>query len=159
MAPLLDALNGLFERIAALMDSERRFTADAAHELRTPIAAIRAQAQVALARPTTNAARTRCAPRWRLRPRHALVEQLLTLSRLEAGATPCPAPVDLAAGAQRGGRAGAAALAAARRSRSTPTPCAVCAATPRCWPCWCATWSTTRCATAPTARRRVQGQV
>ena len=48
MAPMVDALNGLFERIAALMEAERRFTADAAHELRTPIAAIRAQAQVAL---------------------------------------------------------------------------------------------------------------
>ena len=87
MAPMLDALNGLFERIGALMESERRFTADAAHELRTPIAAIRAQAQVALAE-GDDAAR-----------RHALqatlegcdratrlVEQLLTLSRLEAGA-------------------------------------------------------------------------
>ncbi len=41
MTPMLDALNGLFERIAGLMESERRFTADAAHELRTPIAAIR----------------------------------------------------------------------------------------------------------------------
>ncbi|MCM2253082.1 MAG: sensor histidine kinase N-terminal domain-containing protein, partial [Ramlibacter sp.] len=47
MAPVLDGLNGLFERIARAMASERRFTADAAHELRTPIAAIRAQAQVA----------------------------------------------------------------------------------------------------------------
>ncbi len=45
---MLDALNGLFGRIVELMESERRFTADAAHELRTPIAAIRAQAQVAL---------------------------------------------------------------------------------------------------------------
>ena len=48
MVPMLAALNGLFERIDELMASERRFTADAAHELRTPIAAIRAQAQVAL---------------------------------------------------------------------------------------------------------------
>jgi two-component system sensor histidine kinase QseC len=89
MAPMLQALNRLFERIALLMDAERRFTADAAHELRTPIAAIRAQAQVALA------AREE-APR-----RHALesvlqgceratrlVEQLLTLSRLEAEGAP-----------------------------------------------------------------------
>jgi signal transduction histidine kinase len=48
MTPMLDALNGLLERIAGLLESERRFTADAAHELRTPIAAIRTQAQVAL---------------------------------------------------------------------------------------------------------------
>ena len=46
--PMLDALNDLLQRLAQRMQTERRFTADAAHELRTPIAAIRAQAQVAL---------------------------------------------------------------------------------------------------------------
>ncbi|WP_198320949.1 ATP-binding protein [Azohydromonas aeria] len=96
MAPMLAALNGLFERIAQLMDAERRFTADAAHELRTPIAAIRAQAQVALGA-------SEDAPR-----RHALqsvlqgctraahlVEQLLTLSRLESEGPPALRPVAL----------------------------------------------------------------
>ena len=47
MAPLVQALNQLFERIERMMASERRFTADAAHELRTPIAGIRTQVQVA----------------------------------------------------------------------------------------------------------------
>ncbi len=46
--PLIDALNQLFERLTYAMDSERRFTMDAAHELRTPLAAIKTQAQVAL---------------------------------------------------------------------------------------------------------------
>jgi two-component system sensor histidine kinase QseC len=45
--PLVHSLNRLFEKMALQMASERRFTADAAHELRTPIAAIRMQAQVA----------------------------------------------------------------------------------------------------------------
>ena len=45
--PLVTALNGLFERMAQLLASEQQFTADAAHELRTPIAGIRMQAQVA----------------------------------------------------------------------------------------------------------------
>lgn len=45
--PLVQRLNELFARIAASMQSERRFTSHAAHELRTPIAAIRAQAEVA----------------------------------------------------------------------------------------------------------------
>ena len=93
---MIDALNGLFQRIADLMESERRFTADAAHELRTPIAAIRAQAQVALGE-------AEAGPR-----RHALqatldgcdratrlVAQLLTLSRLEAGADGTATEVDL----------------------------------------------------------------
>ncbi|MGE5450525.1 MAG: ATP-binding protein [Acidobacteriota bacterium] len=98
MSPMLDALNGLLTRIAELMESERRFTADAAHELRTPIAAIRTQAQVAMAE-TDDALR-----------RHALqatlegcdratrlVEQLLTLSRLETGTPPVLAQLDLPA--------------------------------------------------------------
>ncbi|RBJ71085.1 two-component sensor histidine kinase, partial [Pseudomonas sp. MWU12-2534b] len=38
MRPMLDALNRLFDRIHTVLDAERRFTADAAHELRTPIA-------------------------------------------------------------------------------------------------------------------------
>lgn len=103
MLPMIEALNGLFERITALMASERRFTADAAHELRTPIAAIRAQAQVALGE-TSDDSRRRHALRATLegcdRAVH-LVEQLLTLSRLESGATPAFAPVDLAALARR----------------------------------------------------------
>ncbi len=65
MAPMLAALNGLFARIGELMESERRFTADAAHELRTPIAAIRAQAQVALGESTRTRAVVRCRPRCR----------------------------------------------------------------------------------------------
>jgi two-component system, OmpR family, sensor histidine kinase QseC len=98
MKPMVDALNGLFGRIAALMESERRFTADAAHELRTPIAAIRAQAQVALAeaddglrRHALQATLQGCDRATRL------VEQLLTLSRLEAGEAPALASVDLSA--------------------------------------------------------------
>lgn len=44
--PLIAALNRLLDRIRTAMERERRFTADAAHELRTPLAAIRANAQV-----------------------------------------------------------------------------------------------------------------
>jgi two-component system sensor histidine kinase QseC len=47
-APVL-ALNRLLERLARSLDKERAFTADAAHELRTPLAAIKVQAEVALA--------------------------------------------------------------------------------------------------------------
>jgi two-component system, OmpR family, sensor histidine kinase QseC len=85
VAQLRDALNQLFARMADLLDSERRFTADAAHELRTPIAAIRAQAQVAQGaaddverRHALQATVAGCD-----RASH-LVQQLLTLSRVEA---------------------------------------------------------------------------
>jgi two-component system sensor histidine kinase QseC len=103
MRPMLDALNRLFERIATVVAAERRFTADAAHELRTPIAAIRTQAQVALAE--TDAADRAHALRATLAGcdrATRLVEQLLTLSRLEAGAEPPPtSPLDLGAVAQQ----------------------------------------------------------
>ncbi|MFM9917026.1 MAG: ATP-binding protein [Rhizobacter sp.] len=98
MLPMIDALNGLFVRIGELMESERRFTADAAHELRTPISAIRMQAQVAqgeadeaLRRHALAATIEGCDRATRL------VEQLLTLSRLEAGAAAAGQPIDLGA--------------------------------------------------------------
>jgi len=46
--PLVKAINRLFIRVGRTLDNERRFTADAAHELRTPLAALKIQAQVAL---------------------------------------------------------------------------------------------------------------
>jgi two-component system sensor histidine kinase QseC len=83
---LVDRLNGLFARIETSLERERAFTADAAHELRTPLAAIRAQAQVARAsRDDAERAHalgqviTGCDRATRLS------EQLLTLARLEAG--------------------------------------------------------------------------
>jgi two-component system sensor histidine kinase QseC len=46
-APLLDALNHLFARTQEMMTRERRFTSDAAHELRSPLAALKVQTDVA----------------------------------------------------------------------------------------------------------------
>jgi signal transduction histidine kinase len=46
VVPLVAALNRLFGRVRTALQLERRFTADAAHELRSPLAAIRANAQV-----------------------------------------------------------------------------------------------------------------
>jgi two-component system sensor histidine kinase QseC len=45
---LVDRLDALLQRIRDSLDSERRFTSHAAHELRTPVAAMRAQTEVAL---------------------------------------------------------------------------------------------------------------
>ncbi|MBU3602572.1 ATP-binding protein [Polynucleobacter sp. AM-25C3] len=46
LKPVLDELNALLAKLANAVEKEKRFIADAAHELRTPIAAIRAQAEV-----------------------------------------------------------------------------------------------------------------
>jgi two-component system sensor histidine kinase QseC len=102
--PVVQSLNALFGRIDSMIASERRFTADAAHELRTPIAAIRMQAQVALGAGQDNLQRDN-ALRYTLagcdRATH-LVTQLLTLSRLETSSTSAPTGlIDLSALAQR----------------------------------------------------------
>jgi signal transduction histidine kinase len=82
--PMLDAMNGLFGRVAGALDKERRFTADAAHELRTPLAAIVAQTQVAQ-RARDAAERAHALDQIATGARRAgrLVEQLLTLARLD----------------------------------------------------------------------------
>ena len=46
--PVIDELNKLFNRLHEGFEREKRFAADAAHELRTPLAALKTQAQVAL---------------------------------------------------------------------------------------------------------------
>lgn len=99
---MVASLNDLFGRIGSLLEAERRFTADAAHELRTPIAAIRIQAQVALGE--ADAAQRQHALQATLDGcdrATRLVEQLLTLSRLESEAALGMAAVDLGALAQR----------------------------------------------------------
>lgn len=83
--PLIDRLNHLFADIGRALENERRFTADAAHELRTPLAAIKAQAQVAQSA-SADAERTRALINIVAgcdRATH-LTEQLLMLARLDA---------------------------------------------------------------------------
>lgn len=84
VAPLVDGLNALFQRVSASMENERRFTADAAHELRTPVAALRMQAQVARAA-SGDAERQHALDNVIAGCERAarLIDQLLTLARLE----------------------------------------------------------------------------
>jgi two-component system, OmpR family, sensor histidine kinase QseC len=87
LKPVLDRLNQLFARLGDSLEQERRFTADAAHELRTPLAAMRTHAQVAQG---AGDAQSRDAALAHVveatdRATH-LLEQLLTLARLDAAA-------------------------------------------------------------------------
>ncbi|MGE3163027.1 MAG: ATP-binding protein [Burkholderiales bacterium] len=86
IAPLVAELNRLFARIGEALARERRLTADAAHELRTPLAVLSTQAQVAR-RASSEAARNEALDALVAGAERAarLVEQMLTLARLESG--------------------------------------------------------------------------
>lgn len=87
--PVTDALNGLFTRLDAARRHEREFTAFAAHELRTPLAGIRTQAQIAKAADSTEMRTAALDHIMQGVDRTArLVSQLLALARLESGAEP-----------------------------------------------------------------------
>ena len=97
--PLVDALNALLARLGHALDAQRAFVADAAHELRTPLAALALQAQV-VEREATPEARQRALSELRggLTRATRVVEQLLALAREEPGVTSVAfAPVDVAA--------------------------------------------------------------
>lgn len=85
--PVIEALNDLLERLKESLGAQQRFIADAAHQLRTPIAGL--QAQVELASQETSPAQWRAAmDRLRVatgRTAH-LANQLLALARAEPGA-------------------------------------------------------------------------
>ena len=95
--PLLDALNHLFQRVDEAILAERRFTADAAHELRTPLAALHAQAQVALrARDEAERQHSLASLQGGLMRAAHLVDQMLQLARLDPqSGVPSPQAVDL----------------------------------------------------------------
>jgi two-component system, OmpR family, sensor histidine kinase QseC len=95
---MLEALNGLFQRVETALESERQFTADAAHELRTPLAALQAQLQVARrARDSDERDRSLAQLQSGLTRASHLVDQMLQLARLDPeSGLPDPQPVDLA---------------------------------------------------------------
>ena len=95
--PLVGELNLLFERVQRAFDAQQHFVADAAHELRSPLAALRLQLQ-GLQRAGDDAARAAATERLSSGIDRAtrLVEQLLTLARQEAS-TVTTEPVDLRA--------------------------------------------------------------
>lgn len=99
LVPLVEQLNALLGRLSTSLDAERRFLADAAHELRSPVAALALQVQLAQ-RATDPAARTEALEELRrgIERARRLVQQLLDFARLEPGVVPdAPQRLDLAA--------------------------------------------------------------
>jgi len=84
IGPVVIALNGLLDRLRRALESESRFTANAAHELQTPLAAIKAEVQ-RYQRQATDAESRMMLERISARVSRATttVTQLLTLARLD----------------------------------------------------------------------------
>jgi signal transduction histidine kinase len=98
---LAAALNGLLSRRDDASERLRRFTGDAAHELRSPVASIRIQAEVAVANPDPDLAHEVLAEVVHESERlSTLVEGLLTLARSDAGEIPAAEPVDVVTAAR-----------------------------------------------------------
>ncbi|HET8731035.1 MAG TPA: ATP-binding protein [Moraxellaceae bacterium] len=89
LAPVVDTLNHLLARVSEGVERERRFLADAAHELRTPLAVLKLQAQAAMAARTPEEARALLERLIGGVDRSTrVVEQLLLLARLDADVVP-----------------------------------------------------------------------
>nr|WP_205195660.1 MULTISPECIES: ATP-binding protein [unclassified Burkholderia] len=95
--PLVHALNGLLARLAAALDTQKAFVADAAHELRTPLAAVQIQAQL-VARAQDDETRREALADLQIGVTRAtrLAEQLLALARSEPDGATVREPVALA---------------------------------------------------------------
>ena len=91
VAPLVSALNALLQRLGASLDTQRAFVSEAAHELRSPLTALKLQLQI-LKRAGDDAGRAEAIARLAAGIDRAvrLVEQLLALARSEPGAPATP---------------------------------------------------------------------
>jgi two-component system OmpR family sensor kinase len=88
ITPFVHAINRLLERINHLMEQQRRFIADAAHELRSPLTALSLQAQNLRHAGSLDAVRERVIPLQEgIERTRQLTEQLLSLARAQAGTT------------------------------------------------------------------------
>lgn len=99
LADLATAFNGLLEKLQHAFELQRRFTGDAAHQLRTPLTILRGQIDVALRRPREGAEyrETLATLRDQTESLQNIVQTLLFLARSEdPGALPAAESIELA---------------------------------------------------------------
>jgi len=97
IAPLVDTFNDLLERLGRSVETQKRFIADAAHQMKTPLAGLRTQSELALRErdPAELRRALEQIARGSERAGH-LVSQLLSLARMEnLGETTAAVPLDL----------------------------------------------------------------
>ena len=94
--PLVSALNGLLEEVALAARNQQRFLANAAHQLRTPLAGLQAHTELALSQPLPESCRAQIEQVHQATIRTArLANQLLALARAEPGARGSSSDVNL----------------------------------------------------------------
>lgn len=91
LAPLVEAFNGALDRVEAGFLAQRRFTANAAHELRTPLAVLKARCD------KVDDTALRDAVMRDISRMSTIVDQLLAIARIEARQLPIDEDLDLAA--------------------------------------------------------------
>ncbi|MGW3325622.1 sensor histidine kinase [Streptomyces virginiae] len=125
IARLARTVNDTLDRLERSDARQRQFTADASHELRNPLAAVRSRLEVALAmdRPDRESVAAALADTERLQ---AIAADLLLLARLDGGPAPRSEPVDLALlaaeDAARRGASRVGARVALRLDAGAPVP-------------------------------------
>jgi signal transduction histidine kinase len=97
ISDLADSINHTLARLDTAMTQQRQFASDASHDLRTPIAAMRAEVEDALLAPETTTLTRLCNTLLvSLKRLESIVVDLLTLTKLDAGAPTAPTLFDLA---------------------------------------------------------------
>ncbi|WP_371785759.1 sensor histidine kinase [Streptosporangium subroseum] len=94
---LAESVNHTLGRLEAAVEQQRQFASDASHDLRSPIAAIRAEVESALQAPReTDVTQVGHAILGSLERLQAIVQDLLIIARLDAGGPGAREPIDLA---------------------------------------------------------------
>ena len=96
VVPVVNSMNGLIERLRGALDTQKRFLADAAHELRTPLAAMQIEVEGLSSATTELLAERKSALAQGMRRANALVAQLLRLARLDEPAPFATETIDAA---------------------------------------------------------------